>query len=72
MRYGNLHTGIRTGELSPRWENGGSADAILEYCGYVGSVENFSDDDFAAALEENWTRGLIEDLCDGGNDDEEM
>lgn len=54
---------LPNGETSIRWAEEGVAKTILEYCACVGSVRNFSSEDFAAALEEDWTHGLVEDLC---------
>lgn len=41
----------------------GSAWTIQNYYGSVGSLLDFTEDDFAAAAEEGWLRELVECLC---------
>lgn len=56
------------GSVDPHWADEGSAWAIQEYYGSKGSLLDFTEDDFAAANEEGWSRCLVEDLCEEDNE----
>ena len=49
--------------IDPLWYDEGSAWAIQDYYGGIGSLQDFTEDDWAAAEEEGWPRGLVEELC---------
>lgn len=52
------------GTVNPLWFDEGSAWTIQDYYGIVGSLEDFSADDWAAANEAGWTKLLVEILCE--------
>lgn len=56
------------GGIDWHWTSEGSAWAIQDYCSSIGSLLDFTEDDFAAAAEEGWRRDEVRRLCE--EDDE--
>ena len=52
------------GELNWQWVDEGLPNTIMDYHGSVGSVLDFTEDDWMACKENDWTLDEVLELCD--------